>query len=165
MYYEPILRSLYHHGVRYLIVGGLAVNLHGIPRMTTDLDIVLATDHDNLTKLLICLNELGFYPSLPIPAEDILDSDKRQEWIDEKNMIAFTFINESVSMGEVDIVLQNAVDFEEAFQKRTVLVVDDYEIYLISILHLQQMKRNTGREQDNSDIEMLKRIKHDKFRI
>jgi len=165
MYYEPILRSLYHHGVRYLIVGGLAVNLHGIPRMTTDLDIVLATDQDNLTKLLICLNELGFYPSLPIPAEDILDSDKRQEWIDEKNMIAFTFIHESVSMGEVDIVLQNAVDFEEAFQKRTVLVVDDYEIYLISILHLQQMKRNTGREQDNSDIEMLKRIKHDKFRI
>ena len=39
MFYEEILIALQKHRVRYLILGGAAVNLHGVPRMTADLDM------------------------------------------------------------------------------------------------------------------------------
>lgn len=41
MYYFEVLGGLYKNKVRYLIVGGLAVNLSGVPRVTQDIDIII----------------------------------------------------------------------------------------------------------------------------
>ena len=50
MFYLDLFRSLEQHRVRYLLVGGLAVNLYGVPRMT--MDVVLALDSANLQGFL-----------------------------------------------------------------------------------------------------------------
>ncbi|HHT9137014.1 MAG TPA: hypothetical protein ACFYEK_07195 [Candidatus Wunengus sp. YC60] len=42
MYYFEILEGLYKSKARYLIVGGLSVNLYGVPRVTQDIDVVIA---------------------------------------------------------------------------------------------------------------------------
>ncbi len=44
MFYLEVFRALEEHKVRYLLVGGLAMNLHGVPRMTMDIDLVIALD-------------------------------------------------------------------------------------------------------------------------
>lgn len=46
MYYFEILERLYKSRVRYLVVGGLSVNLYGVPRVTQDIDIYLASVDD-----------------------------------------------------------------------------------------------------------------------
>jgi hypothetical protein len=48
MFYLDLFRCLHEHDVRYLLVGGLAMNLHGVPRMTMDVDLILAMDDANL---------------------------------------------------------------------------------------------------------------------
>jgi hypothetical protein len=51
MFYLDLFRALNDHQVRYLLVGGLAMNLHGVPRMTMDVDLILAMDEANLERL------------------------------------------------------------------------------------------------------------------
>jgi hypothetical protein len=59
MYYFDILKALHESGTDYLLVGGLAVNLYGAPRVTQDMDLVLAMRKDNILKFNRVLEELG----------------------------------------------------------------------------------------------------------
>lgn len=49
--YRQIFQALQNAGIRYLVVGGIAVNLHGYRRFTADFDILLALDPENLEKM------------------------------------------------------------------------------------------------------------------
>ena len=51
MYYFDILKEFFDRKIDYLIVGGLAVNLYGVPRVTQDIDIIIALDKENIFKL------------------------------------------------------------------------------------------------------------------
>ena len=59
MFYLDVLEQFYRNGVRYLIVGGLAVNLYGVPRVTQDIDVIIATDPENILKMNSILKGLG----------------------------------------------------------------------------------------------------------
>jgi len=158
MYYSEILREFDTNSIRYLIVGGLSVNLHGIPRVTQDIDFILSMDNDNLGKVLNILNNLGYTPQLPVFPEDLLSSEKREFWIKEKNLKAFSFCNKHKSYMVVDILLVHPLDFEEAYKKRIVKNLKEYKIYLVSIEDLIKMKKYSGRSQDLSDIELLRKL-------
>jgi len=66
MFYLDFFRELEASKVRYLLVGGLAMNLHGVPRMTMDVDIILAMDEPNLQAFLKAANHLGLHPVAPV---------------------------------------------------------------------------------------------------
>ena len=55
---EAILVALERHGVRYVLIGGLAATLHGSPHITTDVDITPSPDAGNLTRLALALEDL-----------------------------------------------------------------------------------------------------------
>jgi hypothetical protein len=55
---EPLLRALHEAGVRHIIIGGFAVNAHGVIRPSRDLDIVPDPDPDNLRRLARLLADL-----------------------------------------------------------------------------------------------------------
>ncbi len=56
---DEILAALVRHGVRHVVIGGLAATLHGSPVLTSDADICPARDRDNLERLAAALRELG----------------------------------------------------------------------------------------------------------
>jgi hypothetical protein len=58
MYYFEILEALYNKRVEYLIIGGLAVNLYGVPRVTQDIDLIISTTKRNITNLLSVKRQL-----------------------------------------------------------------------------------------------------------
>ena len=58
--FKDLLRSLNSRKVRYLLIGGYAVILHGHPRLTNDLDVVIATDAENIRRCLDALKDFGF---------------------------------------------------------------------------------------------------------
>ena len=82
MYYFEILEGLYKSKVRYLIVGGLSVNLYGVPRVTQDIDIVIAMDRENVLKITSLLKE---FSGRTQDLSDIEMLNKVKKYLEEKN--------------------------------------------------------------------------------
>jgi len=159
MYYTEILEALQTNKVRYLIIGGLAVNLYGVPRVTQDVDLIISTDHSNILRLLSVLKKPGYVPRLPVDPEKLADPETVKDWTKNKNMKAFSFYNMKENYKVVDIVLVHPLDFESSFKNKTIKKVKDVEIFLASMDDLMRTKAESGRPQDISDIEMLKKLR------
>ena len=57
---EEIFKKLNENNIKYLVVGGLASILYGVPRTTADIDITVMPTKNNLKKIITSLKELGF---------------------------------------------------------------------------------------------------------
>ena len=156
--YEDILRAFQKQRVRYVLVGGIAVNLLGSLRSTADMDILVEMSDDNLAKVVTILKRKGYGVKQPVDPMGIADKKTRACWIKEKHMKAFNFYKEE-GLKEVDIIIDTPVSFDDA--KKDILWVKSGDIWIpvISINNLIKMKRNTGRSIDKLDIEELKKIK------
>ena len=159
MFYDEVLTKLRDAEVRFVVVGAVAMNLHGVPRMTADLDLLVDLSEPNLSALLQALEDLGYKPRLPVPASALLDSECRREWVEQRNLKAFTFIHPLRPLQEVDLLLESPVSFEEADRQKTVLAAGRLRIPVISLDHLIAMKRGSNRAQDAADVEALERLK------
>ncbi|MDA3792363.1 MAG: hypothetical protein PF545_01730 [Elusimicrobia bacterium] len=71
--YIEIFREFNKKKIKYIVCGGLAVNLYAIPRMTYDIDILLKMTDDNLSKYIKLLKKWGFSPKQPVKIEDFAD--------------------------------------------------------------------------------------------
>jgi hypothetical protein len=159
VYYFEFLKELFNYNIDYLIVGGLAVNLYGVPRVTQDIDIIIALKKENITELNGVLRSLGYVPRLPgVNPEELADPVVRKDWIVNRKLKAFSFYHTKDAYKVVDIVLVHPLDFAKAFQKKTVKRAQGIAINLVSMNDLIKMKSFSGREQDLSDIELLKKI-------
>jgi len=159
MYYFEILEELFNRKIDYLIVGGLAVNLYGVPRVTQDIDIIIAFDKENILELNGVFRRLGYVPRLPgVDPEELANPVVRDDWIANKNLKAFSFYHTKDSYKAVDIVLVHPLDFAKSFQNKTTKKVQGIVINLVSLDDLIRMKSFSGRQQDLSDIELLKKI-------
>lgn len=158
MFYYEVFQKFSTEDVRYLIVGGLAVNLHGVPRLTQDLDIIILMHPENVGKTVGALKQLGFVPTLPVLPEDLGRPEIVKDWTENRNLIAFNFHHHEQAYKSVDIVLVHPLDFEIAYLNRIRRQVKEIEISLASVEDIIKMKEKSGRKQDLSDIQMLKRV-------
>lgn len=158
MYYFEILEALFIKKVEYLIVGGLAVNLYGVPRVTQDIDLIISTQKPNIVKIISVLKNLGYLPRLPVDPKDLTDPDKVKDWIENKNIKAFSFYHRKDNYKVVDLLLDHPLQFEDSFKNKTIKQVKQIDIYLASISDLIKTKKVSGRMQDTSDIKMLKKV-------
>jgi hypothetical protein len=158
MFYLDLFKALEKHKVRYLLVGGLAMNLHGVPRMTMDVDLVLALDPANLKAFLGTVETLRLRPVAPVNTNGLLDPVQRQKWVKEKNMLAFALRPPDVQGPTVDVLIDPPVDIEAALARTVWREVQGVRIPLISVEDLIRLKEKSGRAQDRSDIEHLRRI-------
>jgi hypothetical protein len=104
-----VVAALSDAGVRYVVVGGVAVTLQGHMRTTVDLDLVVDLVPNNLTTALGVLTDLGLVPRLPVRPEDFADPDIRRTWIDQRNLIAFSMHDPADPRREVDLLADPAV--------------------------------------------------------
>lgn len=165
MYYEDIFRTLNRRRVKYVVVGGVAVVLHGIVRLTVDLDLMIDLEKKNAERFIEALSSLGYVPKAPVNPADYADSEKRESWRTKKNMIVFSFYNSKKPFEEVDVFIYNPIDFDEAYQKRKIYKVEGIPIPVASLDDLKTLKRISGRKQDTADIEaleLLEELLHEK---
>lgn len=160
--YLAILKKLNEKGIRYIIVGGLAVNLYGIPRMTYDIDLLLDLEDKNLKKFLKLLKGWGFKPKVTVNIMDFAISEKREDWIKNKNMKAFNLVNPAWAISEIDIVIDSPVDYKKGHKRIKHIMLHDVSIPVISIDDLIKMKHITERQQDEADIRYLRKLKNEK---
>lgn len=158
MFYLNLFKALNAHNIDYLLVGGLAVNLHGVPRMTMDVDLVIALNADNVAKLEACAKSLNLRPSVPVMLADIADANKRAALFKEKHLIALSLISDKPEMPTVDIVIHHPLDFKKAYQNKVERDISGTPVMLASIEDMITMKKAAGRAQDLADIKHLERF-------
>lgn len=158
---EAIIRALNDAEVRYLIVGGLAVIAHGYMRFTTDVDLLLDLEQDNVQRAIAVLQSLDYRPRLPIAITDFADTHKREQWVNEKNLIVFSLASTQHPLTEIDIFAQNPFSFTQAYETAAWKeVVVGLTAPIISLEDLLRLKQQAGRPQDINDIARLKELHH-----
>lgn len=139
--FKEFIQSLNDNGVRYLVVGGYAVALHGYPRYTKDMDIWVEMSAENASKIIKALDQFGF------GSMGVKESD-------------FTVPNQMLQLGHpprrIDILTTlPGVEFSECYLARTIVDVEDASINFIDLENLRKNKQATGRHQDLADLENL----------
>lgn len=139
--FREFLELLNKHKVRYLIVGGYSVAIHGHPRYTKDIDIWILTTRENANSLILALNEFGF-GSLGLSVED------------------FETPGYVIQLGNaparIDILTSlTGIEFNECWQNRVVVEEDGLAFPVISLNDLRANKSALGRHQDLADLDQL----------
>lgn len=157
--YRKIFLALQKAEIKYLIVGGVAVNLYGYSRFTGDMDILMALDKENLKKMSAVMRHLGYIQRLPVDLFELGNKTKVKKWMKEKGMTAYTFICERQPQLNLDILAGYSLDFRKFFKKRTILPIWGIKIPVVAFNDLIKMKKIAGREQDLLDIQALLELK------
>lgn len=160
-FYENILRDFKKAKVRYVLVGGIAVNLHGALRSTADLDILVEMSDANLGKVVRILKQRGYRVKQPVDPAGLADKAVRADWIKNKHLKAFNFYHAN-NLQEVDLIIDSPVSYSAARKDAARIKVDDLTLPVVSLRHLIKMKSASARPVDKLDIAELKQI--DKLR-
>jgi len=142
--YMDMVTALTDENVRFLLVGGYAVGLHGYQRSTKDIDFWVSASEENAARLTKALEKFG------APMHDFSAKDFETKG---------TNFQIGVAPIRIDIITEIAgVEFEEAYRNMKIIEVDGHKIPVISIPDLIKNKRNTGRNRDLNDAEHLEVI-------
>jgi len=152
MFIYDVCRKFEEDKILYAIVGGYAVALHGAVRGTVDIDIVIHWSLANLRKVEKSLEELGLKSRLPIDAKSVYDF--REEYIKNRNLIAWTFFDPQNGAKQVDVVI--SYDLKGAKIKK--IKTSKGTIRLLSLEDLIEMKKESGRPQDLEDVQALEKL-------
>ena len=153
MFIYRLIEALEKRKVDYAIAGGYAVALHGAVRGTVDIDIVLRWTKKNLFAAEAALRDVGLQSRLPLKADEVFNF--REEYIKNRNLLAWNFINISNPTEAVDIMLTE--DLRNLKTKR--IRSGEKTLRVISINDLIKMKEKSNRQQDLEDIKALRSLK------
>lgn len=164
LFFEDVLVLLRDSGVSHIIVGGTAVILHGVPRTTADLDLVVDLEPANVRRLVSVMNRLGYRPRVPVEPGDLADPAKRAEWIADKGMRAFTFQLPGQPLADIDILIDSPLGFAELAKRAERLDAGGLMLRIASVEDLITMKEAAARDQDLADADALRRLLEDRHR-
>lgn len=152
---EEILGALEKANVRYLVVGGVAVVLHGYLRTTGDLDLVIRLDKENTLRAMAALTALGYRPRAPVPADAFADASNRRIWAQEKGLTVFSLWSPTRAMLEVDVFVEEPFDFDEVHARALRVPLRTTTATVVGLEDLKTLKRAAGRPRDLDDLEAL----------
>jgi len=153
--YDDVHAALHTAGVRYVVVGGTAVVLQGYPRMTVDLDLVVDLTAASALAAVEALQGVGLRPRLPVAAEQFADPVIRREWVEQRNLMVFSFFDPDDSLREVDLFATEPLPFQDLHEQADVVLLGGVPVRVASKEHLLTMKRAAGRPRDLGDIAAL----------
>ena len=153
-----LIRNLADAEIAFVLVGGLAVALHGYQRVTMDVDVVLAMTPENLRRFIDCAKTAGLRPVIPVPIDALADPDQIEQWHREKGMLAFALRGTDMMSTVIDVLVRPVVPFAELRRDAAMVPVGTLTIPVASIEHLIVMKTGTGRGKDAIDIEELRKL-------
>jgi hypothetical protein len=144
--YLAVFESLNQFQVKYVVIGGIAVVIHAVPRATFDLDILIEPSAGNAEKLLQALQSAGIGTATLITPGELLQNE-------------ITVFQDFV---RIDVQTSTpGITFEDAFSDCKIMVFQGRTINVISKHHLIQMKRAAGRKIDLEDVELLLAVEDD----
>jgi hypothetical protein len=154
-----LLQSLADTRVDYVLVGGLAVQLHGFLRATVDIDLVLAMNDENLDRFIMVAKQFGLQPVIPVPIDALKNAQQIDKWHQEKGMLAFALREPQIGGSVVDVLVRPDVSFDTLSASAVEGKLFGRKVMIASIDNLIAMKRAANRPKDQLDIAALEKIK------
>ena len=137
---QDVFRSFQEHDVKYVVIGGIASVLHGVPRATFDLDILIKATLENARRLLAALISANLGTASLTTVEDVLANE-------------ITIFRDRV---RVDVQTSTpGIAFDDAWQRRKTLSYHGQEFFILSKQDLIASKRAAGRDVDMEDVRLL----------
>ena len=137
---KDVFSSLQRNKVRYIVIGGIAAVLHGVPRATFDLDILIDAKPDNAKNLLDALLEAKLGTAALTTPEEVLSQE-------------ITIFKDRV---RIDVqTFTPGLKFEEAWERRETMEYQKQKFYVVSREDLIASKRAAGRPVDLEDVRLL----------
>ena len=137
---KDVFASLQRHDVRYVIIGGIAAVLHGVPRATFDLDLLIDPTADNAARLLAAFSEAGLGTADLTSPQDLLAHE-------------ITIFQDRV---RIDVQTSTpGLGFTEAWAGRVTMTYEGQTFFVVNRAHLIQSKRASGRDVDLQDAAIL----------
>ena len=137
--------------IKYAVVGGYALAFHEIVRATVDVDLVLKLDLATFQKAEEALKSIGLQSRIPVRAHDIIQF--RKEYIQTRNLIAWSFVDYKNPLRQVDILITMDIKSINVIN----MSVGGFKIPVVSLKDLVAMKKNAGRPQDLIDVGMIEK--------
>ena len=139
--FKEFLKLLRAHDVKYLLIGGYAVALHGYVRSTNDIDFWVAMTQDNAERVVKLLKEFGF--DVPELSKDL-----------------FLKRDQIVRMGVEPVRIEvtttiSGVEFDDCYPERVETMLDDLPVSVINLRDLRINKQASGRLKDLADLDNL----------
>ena len=150
MFIHKICSALDEARVPYAVVGGYAVALHGAIRGTVDVDVVIQWSFKNLQNTENVFKQLGLVSLIPVTAENLFHF--REEYIQNRNLIAWNFYDPSNPLNQVDIIINYDL---KGLRHTKVIKTSLGAIRILSLHDLIEMKKISGRPQDLEDVKAL----------
>lgn len=139
--FREFIQSLNDNHVRYLVVGGYAVALHGHPRYTKDIDVWIEMSAENASNRVKALEQFGFGP-LGLQESDFLTPGQ--------------VIQLGQPPSRIDIrCTVSGVSFSDCYESRVTVEIDGVPVNFINLENLRKNKAASGRHQDLADLENL----------
>lgn len=137
---KEIFKSFQRHEVKYIVIGGIAAVLYGVPRSTFDLDILIEAESDNARRLLDALIDAGLGTASLTDVEGVLSNE-------------ITVFKDRV---RVDVQTYTpGLEFNEAWNRKKEMNYLGQTFYVASLKDLISSKRASGRKVDLEDIRLL----------
>ncbi|HEU0143538.1 MAG TPA: nucleotidyltransferase [Nitrososphaera sp.] len=141
--FKDMLSCLKDEEVDFIIVGAYALAAHGFPRATGDIDIWVRNSFENAQKIMRALTKFGA-PVSHLSEEDFTAPD--------------VIVQLGVEPCRIDLLTGiDGVGFDEAWQNKVSIIIDDLEIDILSKEDLLRNKLATGRDKDQGDIIWLEK--------
>jgi len=155
-----ILSHLAKAKVKFVVCGGVAIVLHGVERMTVDLDIALDFSPLNIKNFLGVVHQLGLIPRAPIPPEILMDKHQREMLIKEKRAIVFTFVDPSNPFRMIDVMLTEDNSYKTLHSGSVIKRIGNFIIRIASKQQIIAMKKHVKplRDKDRFDIKALEHL-------
>jgi predicted nucleotidyltransferase len=137
---KGVFASFQKHEVKYLVIGGIASILYGVPRVTFDLDLFIESTPTNAQNLLQALLEAEMRTATLTTSEELLSNE-------------ITVFKDKVRI-DVRTSIPGFI-FQEVWKRRETMAYHGQEFYVVSKPDLISTKRASGREIDLSDVKLL----------
>ena len=158
-YLFEVIRAFVESGVDFVVCGGVACVLQGCERTTFDIDIYARLSPANLDRVIAAARELGLTPRIPEPIGDLKDEERRRVWIEEKNALVYTLIDEE-GFVQVDLLVSYPIEYSRLESNADVFEIEGAQFLVSSKRDLLEVKRTVQppREKDLQDIRALQEL-------
>lgn len=158
-----LLGSLERHGVRFVLVGGLAAQVYGAKRVTKDADICPGWSDANLTRLAASLNELGARLKIGEGSIDVLEVA-----IDARTIHSLEIGAWRTTAGDLDVLLgiprgsrSELARYDQLLENAIELDVDQLHIFVASLDDIIRSKETAARGKDHAALDELRMLRDD----
>lgn len=155
--YEEILVELAANEIEFIVGGGVACVLHGVERITMDVDLAVHMRPDNLARFIDLMAKLGLKPRVPISPKALLDPAVIRMMVEEKQALVFSFIDPDRPIRHVDMFLRADLSYESLLPDSEWRTLGKRRIRIVGRARLLSIKRAIlpPRAKDAMDIEYL----------